>query len=173
MTIEAVATIVALVGVAVSFVFSFLAERRERKRTAEEASRADASAERASRSAALTIDAMERIAAAIEQLQQQGIRTSAPEHRVRWSLTHFRGDTYMLQNVGTATAYRVHVSADESLLTPGELPDDRDMRPDESSTFLAALTYDTRDDTITVEWSTSDEPAAERQTWRYPLPPKG
>jgi hypothetical protein len=175
--IQALATVVALTGVAVTFFFSYRAERRERMRGAEEAKRADAAAERSERAAALSIDTMERIAEAIENLAAKefgrpSIVAPAPPARVRWALTHFDGHTYMLQNIGNATAYRVQLSADETLLTPGTLPDDRALRPDDSVTFLAVVTFATRDTTITVEWSDDDREDAAREVWRYPLPPR-
>lgn len=47
--IQAVATVVALAGVAITFIFAWRAEKREADRAREEATRADASAERAER----------------------------------------------------------------------------------------------------------------------------
>ena len=45
-----------------------------------------------------------------------------------------------------------------------------DVRPDEAIEFFAFRSLATRDSTITVTWSDSDDPAADRQEWRYPLP---
>lgn len=182
--IQAVATVVALVGVAVTFFFSYRAERRERvraqaeaARTREEAKRADAAAERSERAAALSIDTLERIAEAVEAVAAKdsgrtGLLPGAPPARVRWVLRHFNGDTYMLQNVGNATAFDVCLSADASMLTPGGLPTADVMRPDDSVTFMAVLTMGTRDSTIAVEWADAEGRDAERQSWRYPLPPR-
>ena len=180
--IQAVATIVALGGVAVTFFFSYRAERRERVRAQaeaargrEEAERADAAAGRSERAAALSIDTMGRIAEAIEALADRELGAPslvAPPSRVKWSLTHFGGDTYMLRNVGDAVAYRVRVTADESLMMPEELPPVSDLRPGDNVTFMTAITFDTRDTTISVEWSASEDDDGERDVWRYPLPPR-
>jgi hypothetical protein len=89
--------------------------------------------------------------------------------RVAWSLTHFQGDRYMLENVGAATVYAVKLSADESLLQPEELPSAEQMRPGDNVTFMAARTFGTTDSTITVSWN--DE-SGDPQDWRYPLPPR-
>lgn len=174
---EATGTIVALIGVAVTFVFSYLGERRQRRLAEDEARRTDAAAERSERAAALSIDTMERIAEAIEAVAAKDFSSptlipGGPPARVRWSLTHFQGDRYMLQNTGTATAYRVQVRADESLVMNGQIPGEGDLRPDDSVTFMAIVTFGTRDTTITVEWFDSEEPDADREVWRYPLPPR-
>lgn len=95
---------------------------------------------------------------------------TAPE-RVRWNLAHFQGDTYMLTNTGDATAFGVQVTADPTLMTAGELPAERNFRPDDSETFMAAASLGTRDKTITVTWSNTED-GTERDVWRYPLPPR-
>lgn len=181
--IQAVATIVALAGVGVTFYYSLRAERREHARTQEEAKRAreeaersEASAQRAERAAALSIDTLARIAEAVEGLASKSFNASAipePEpERVRWSLEHFNGDMYMLRNVGTATAFKVALSADPTLMVPRGFPETQNLRPDDSLTFMALTTMGTRDRTIQVEWSVSDKPDAETDVWRYPLPPR-
>lgn len=180
--IQAVATVVALAGVGVTFYYSLRAERREHARTQveaqrarEDAERSEASAERAERAAALSIDTMGRIAEAVEALSKKEFGASvlpeSPPERVRWSLEHFNGDTYMLRNIGNATAFNVQVLADPTLMTGGELPTGQDLRPDDSVTFMALASMGTRDKTITVKWSTGPE-AAEEDVWRYPLPPR-
>lgn len=185
--IQAVATIVALAGVAITFVYAARSEKRdlekareesrraeaENRLAREEARRSEASAERAENAAALSIDALEKIARGIESLAdaRSGAASLLPleSQRVRWTLDHFQGDTYILTNVGSLTARDVQVTADPTLMTPGELPMAQDMRPDDSVTFMAVATFGTRDKTITVEWSDED---GERESWRYPLPPR-
>ena len=179
--VQTIATIVALVGVIVSFSLTRRGQKqdlflsREQAERAERAQKAgEASAERAEKAASLTIDTMTRIADALDKIAAQGIGgstllASAPPERVSWSLTHFQGDKYMLENVGTATALDVQLSADETLLQPGEWPHEDRMRPADSLTFMAAMTFGTRDSTITVTWTTED---GEPDAWRYPLPPR-
>jgi hypothetical protein len=186
--IQAVATVVALTGVGVTFYFSYRAEKRERvrvqaesARTRLEAERADAAAERSERAAALSIDTMERIAEAIENVGRGRFAVAtvgaAAEHpRVRWSLRHFENDAYLLENVGTATAQDVTISAHESLRLYG-LPQREpgpvsapSVGPDAVVNFMASASYGTRDTTITVQWR--DNEAGEMHTWKYPLPPK-
>lgn len=181
--IQAVATVIALAGVAITFVYSLRAERREHERTQAEAQRAredaersDASASRAERAAALSIDTMARIADAIEKLAAGSNAASvlpAPvPKRVRWSLNPVDGGGYELTNTGTATARAVRLSADPTLSIADGFPDEHDMHPDASETFTAHPTPSTRDRTITVEWSDEEGPDAEREVWRYPLPPR-
>lgn len=181
--IQAVATIIALAGVAVTFIYAARAEKRERQRAEAElalakdqADRSSASAERAERAATLSIDTLARIAGAIESLADKGLGSTVlpvlGSQRVRWTLEHFQGDTYILTNVGTATAHNVRVSADPTLMLADQLPAAASMRPDDTVTFMAARTMDTRDSTITVTWADSDGPGAADDVWRYPLPPR-
>ncbi|MBW1639562.1 hypothetical protein G3H63_10840 [Microbacterium resistens] len=186
--IQAVATVVALAGVGITFFYSLRSERREHEKTRaeaqhaaeqnqlarEEAERSQASAERAERAAALSIDTMGRIADGIEALVRSGFPSAGPimePKRVRWSLRHFNGDTYILTNDGNQVACDVRVTADPTLMTPGELPEPQDMRPNDSVTFMAAATLGTRDKTITVTWRGGADDADE-DVWRYPLPPR-
>lgn len=182
--IQAVATVVALAGVAVTFYYSLRAERREHARTQaeaqrarEEAERSEASAERAERAAALSIDVMSRIADAVEELSQKEfaatVLSPAEPKRVRWSLKRFDRDTYILTNDGNVTAHNVTITVDETLHTVGTLPQRQDMRPDDSITFMALVTMATRDTTVTVKWSASESEGAAVDTWRYPLPSRG
>ena len=179
--IQAVATIVALVGVIVSFALTRRGQKQDLELAREQATRAEraqqageASAERAEKAASLTIDSLTRMADALDKIGSQGLSggtvlAAAVPERVAWSLTHFQGDTYMLENVGTGVAHDVVVSADETLLQPGEWPREETMRPSDNVTFMAVLTFGTRDSTITVTWNNDD---GEPDTWRYPLPPR-
>lgn len=191
--IQAVATVVALIGVAITFIYAARSEKRDREKAQdesrraveqnrlarEEAERSQASAERAENAAALSIDTMARIADAVEALSKKDFAASAlpvaVPQRVRWSLEHFQGATYILKNIGNATAFDVQITADPTLMTAGELPVRRDFRPDDVETFMAAASLGTRDKTITVGWSNTAD-GTERDVWRYPLParpPKG
>ena len=169
------------------------ADRAERAQRASEAS-----AERAEAAAALNIDALTRIADALEQpivsalersaraatdraklaekdaMQNGSFRGSIPfvnPARVKWSLRHFSGDKYIVENIGDATAYNVVVSAHESLLQPGEWPRAEQLGPGEGLDFFAVRTLGTVDATITVTWSPTEDPE-DADTWRYPLPPR-
>lgn len=171
--IQAVATVVALAGVAITFIFAWRAEKREADRARDEATRADASAERAERAAALSIDTMARIAEAVEALVEKDAVTATvlpavvPD-RVRWALGHHQNDAYILKNTGTAVAFDVTVSADPTMILRNP-PKAATIQPGEGVIFVAAATMGTRDRTITVEWS-SEQGRAE--SWRYPLPPR-
>lgn len=171
--IQAVATVVALGGVAVTFYFSYRAERRERLRAKDEAERSDASAERSEHAAALSIDTMERMAEAIEKLAAKGFgaASTAPPPRVRWSLTHSAGDTYLLTNTGNADAHAVDVSADPEIVMR-DRPTGRTIKADEAVRFFALPYGNVRDRTITVTWAMSPGEDSERDVWRYPLPPR-
>ena len=173
--IQAIATIVALLGVIVSFALTRQGQKQDLQLSKQAQAASEASAERAERAASLTIDSLSRMADSLEEIAAEGLRggdtllAAALPERVRWRLTNFNGDTYMLKNVGTAIAYDVELSADETLLQPGEWPTEGQMRPDDSLTFMAAVTFGTRDTTITVKWTTAD---GEPDVWRYPLPPR-
>ena len=175
--IQAIATLVALFGVAITFVLTRRGQKQDRDHAERAERSAEASAERSENAAALTIDNMTRIADAVEALSVREFKFDAtlfsPEavEKVAWDLSHFQGDAYLLTNTGNATAFSVQISAHKSLMTPGELPDRQDLRPGEAIKFMAARSMGTTDSTITVEWS-NDEPESERDVWRYPLPPR-
>lgn len=181
--IQAVATIVALGGVAVTFFFSYRAERRERLRAQaeaargrEDAERADAAAERSERAAALSIDTMGRIAEAVEAVAAKDFGATTlipvePPAKVRWSLRHSKGDTYLLTNIGNATAHAATVAADQSLIL-NKPPTGVTVNPGEGVTFMALAHGGTVDRTITVTWASSEAEDAPRESWRYPLPPR-
>jgi len=174
--IDSLATVVALVGVAVSFWLTRRGQKQDLVLAREEANRAEraqrageASAERSEAASSLTIDALTRMADALEQLShgREGMRL--PGQSVAWSLTHFDGDTYQLTNTGRAPAREVRISTHETLLVPSPLPDGETVGPGEALTFMALRTMGTSDSTITVTWA--DETGSEGR-WRYPLPPR-
>jgi hypothetical protein len=181
--IQTIATIVALVGVIVSFWIARRGQKQDLILATAEAERAEraekagaASADRAENAAALTIDSMARMADALDKIAAQGrggptLLPSAPPPRVAWELAHFQGDKYLLTNAGDATAHNVQISAHESLLQVGEWVREEQVRPGEAVPFMAVRTMGTSDSTITVEWSDSSD-GEERNVWRYPLPPR-
>ncbi|KRA23265.1 hypothetical protein ASD65_01650 [Microbacterium sp. Root61] len=171
--IQAVATVIALAGVALTFYLSLRAERRERERTQQEAERARAGAERAEHAAALGIDALTRIAESIEGLERRRAEYGFLAQRAgkaAWSLTHDAGDVYRLTNTGDAVAYATTVSTDASVITPDGLPASLDVPPGEGAAFRAEIGPLTTDATVTVVWAESPQDESSRRSWRYPLP---
>jgi len=152
------------------------------KAEADRAERADqasqAASERAEAASRLSIDTMTRIADALDKLAADGLNVGelhvleakSARAKVSWSLAHFQGDTYLLENTGDASAFDVLLSADETLLQRGEWQRAGELKPGEVIQFMAARTLGTRDSTITVQWRDSAE--GEQQIWRYPLPPR-
>ncbi|MFB2599024.1 hypothetical protein ACEXQE_14630 [Herbiconiux sp. P17] len=181
--IQAVGTVVALIGVAATVLLTRRGQRQDAERVAAEAERAEranraseAAAERSERAAALTIDTLERIAEAVERLADNEpagntLSATAPPGHVRWSLKHHDGDTYLLENIGHATAFAVDLSASETMIGPHNIQGGPDVEPNQAITFLAARTLGTDDSTITVRWKTDPENDSEDE-WRYPLPPR-
>lgn len=197
--LNAIIALITLVGVVGSIWIARRGQRQDEDLAKSEADRAEraqraseASAERAEAAAALNIDALTRIADALEQPIVSALERSAraateraeraaesasalipfvqPAH-VKWSLRHFSGDKYILENVGDATAYNVEVSAHESLLQPEEWPSAEMLGPNENLTFYAVRTLGTSDATISVSWTPTEDPD-EPGIWRYPLPPR-
>lgn len=195
----AIVAIITLVGVVGSIWLGRRGQKQDQELAKSEADRAEraqraseASAERAEAAAALNIDALTRIADALEQPIVSALERSAraatdraeraaesasallpfvqPAH-VKWSLRHFSGDKYILENVGDATAYNVEVSAHESLMQPEEWPSAEKLGPNENLTFYAARTFGTSDATIAVSWTPTEDPD-DAGLWRYPLPPR-
>lgn len=89
---------------------------------------------------------------------------------VKWSLKWFDGDRYMLENIGTATAYDVELSAHETMGLVG-VEGDPTLEPDDSVTFYAAVDMETEDTRIRVSWRPA--PDAEPKTWSRALPARG
>jgi hypothetical protein len=165
-----VGTFVALVGVAGSLVLTLRSEALTRRGQELEREQADAAAARSEAAAALTEEYTRRVVEALEAMatgsaEQVGVRSPL---RVGWTMRNHGGDTYVLENVGDATAERVTLTADESMIfNPPEVVD---VAPGDAISFMAALSLATRDSTITVKWS---EPGtADMRTWKYPLPPR-
>lgn len=194
--IEAVATVIALAGLAVSFWFSWSGQRLQRVEAqaaaaaAVESNReAQAAAHRAAVSASLTIDQLTRIADAVSALGVQpgaaspragtaapgGFESQASPSAVGWRLESTGGDAYRLTNTGSASAHDVWVDGAASLDGPrpvgagGGKVGAALLAPGAVLGFEARILPGTADSTITVTWA----PAAaspERSSWRYPLP---
>lgn len=171
----AVGTVVALVGVVASMVFTLRSERLTRDGQQLERAQAEATAARSEAAAALTEEYTRRVVDALETMatvqSTGGASTSTPgagpvQRRVTWRMAHHGGDRYIVENTGDKRALNVKLSADESLMF--EPDDSRDLEPGEAMTFLAVLTFGTRDSTVTVEWT--DEDTGLIKSWRYPLP---
>ncbi len=184
--IQAIIALVTLVGIIASIWIARSGQKadlRNAKGEADRAERADAASqaasERAEAASRLSIDTMTRIADALDRLAADGIHIGDPHAlsglhapaRVSWTLTHFQGDTYLLENTGDASAFDVLLSADETLLQRGEWQRAGELKPGEAIRFMAVRTMGTRDSTITVQWR-NDQEGGDQQSWRYPLPPR-
>lgn len=158
---EAVGTIIALLGVMVTFLFNVQRLRQERRM-------AQASAERSEAAARLIESYSRRVVEALETIAEGGaVLHSAAAAEARWRLEAERGGVYRLTNEGPAAAEDVTLVADPSL--PIDAPPARRLEPGEALTFGASPSPLTRDMTVEVFWSRPGD--ARRRTWRYPLPP--
>lgn len=178
---EALATIVALVGVVVTFMLNMRSNRltREgleqdrvlaRQRMEQDQAVAEAMAARSEAAAEVAEEHSSRIVDALETIAAAGMSGGlvAPPARVKWSLRHEQGDRYRLANKGDLAAYRVEVETDETLPLIAFEGDTDEVGSGEALSFMAAPSMATRDRTVTVTWS--DEHGGHRQRWRNPLP---
>jgi hypothetical protein len=162
-------TVVALIGVVVTLIMTLRSERLTREGQQLEREQAKSAAGRTEAAAALTEEYTRRVVLALEQMAAASPATGlALVARVGWSLVHFGGDTYKLENVGDKRAEDVTISADESLHLV-DVPPPQSIDPGEAITFMAAVSLGTRDTTITVTWTELD---GEPGVWKYPLPPR-
>lgn len=162
-------TVVALIGVVVTLVMTLRSERLTREGQRLERQQAESSAARTEAAAALTEEYTRRVVLALEQMAAGSPATGlASAVRAAWSLVHYGGDIYKLENIGNQRAEDVTVSADETLRLVN-LPPPQAIDPGEAITFMASVTLGTRDTTITVTWT---EPDGETDVWKYPLPPR-
>jgi len=178
--IETAGTIAALLGVIASIWLARSGQKQDLGLAKDEADRAEraqaaseASAERAEATSRITVDQMDRIADALDEIatsRLRGVGVMLPMPKVSWKLEHHAGDTYLLTNVGGADAFDVQITSHESLMHESEWVSTEQIRPGEAATFMAARTFDTSDSTISVRWSA--KPGGERGIWRYPLPPR-
>jgi hypothetical protein len=162
----------------IALVFNLLSQRQTRagQRLIEQGQQqdrelAEAAAHRSEAAAALTEGYTQRVVDALEAIARSGLGGSAPAApppRVRWSMRHSVGDTYLLENIGDAPAWKVNLASDETLELVN-VPTGTNLGPDEGMTFMAAPDMGTRDRTITVTWK-HDEEGTPGGTWKYPLP---
>lgn len=162
---QALGTMAAMLGVIASFFLTVRGQRQER-------TIAEASASRSEAAARLTEEYTARVVEALEQMATgAGIGgTMAAASVVRWSVTKASGDSFRLENEGSATAYAVTIEGHRTLVGPDVIGGDASaVGSGEAVLFLAAMSIATSDVTITVSWASSVD-ATDRQTWRYPLP---
>lgn len=133
---------------------------------------AEATAARTEAAAALTEEYTSRVVEALETMaaNSKGAATNSQAAAVRWTLVHQHRSRYLLTNVGNAEARNVRISAHESLPLLGLDEAPKEVGPHEAIPFLAARTFGTKDNTITVTWT--DPEAGGDRTWKYPLPPE-
>ncbi len=159
----AIGTLVALGGVIVSLVMTRRGQEQEREL-------AEASALRAEAAARVSEDYTSRVVEALERMASGQLAGDVTEPRVKWSLTHQQGDTYMLENVGTARAIDVQVTEHPILIGPDRIVGGPDLDEGEALTSMAARVLSTEDSTIRVTWRIVGDETP--RTWEYPLPPR-
>jgi hypothetical protein len=184
---DAIGTTVALLGVTVSMVLTMVGWRAQARRAKAEADRAERAlvqaqyaADRKEAAAALSIDYLEKISAAIESLGAQAPSESAsagqvpPLHlgvaRPTWRLNKTGDNLYPLTNAGSGTAYDVEIDAHTSLRGPDRIEGGKDVQPGSAVVFEAERSPETTDSTVTVTWSSAPGDTNVRDMWRYPLP---
>jgi hypothetical protein len=155
-----------LIVASFALVISFVGQRGAGKTAARSERLADEAAEHSRRSA----DAVERMASALEQQALARERNSLTPGVV-WTLDHQQGDTYMVTNVGRAPAYDVHVDTGDIPIVRGADRDQEVIPPDGFLKFMAAVSFGTTDDTITISWAESPG-GSTRHQWARPLPPR-
>ncbi len=168
----AAGVVVALIGVIVTLVLTLRSEGLTRKGQAIQQEQSEATAARSEAAAALTEEYTRRVVTALETMAEKDVATTGSSVQrtagVSWSLTYRNGDTYLLTNVGTATAYDVSVSAHKTMLL--RPPTAQNLEPSEALTFVAARSIATSDSTITAQWS--EDGVGDTKIWKYPLPPR-
>jgi ABC-type protease/lipase transport system fused ATPase/permease subunit len=156
--VRSMASWFALVISAGALLVAVLSYRRDRKASREAATSADRAAARADEA----VEAQKRMAGALEA------QSSPPA--AAWCLEHFQGDSYLLTNSGSASAYQVHLDLGDIRIVRGEL-DSALLRAGDAHKFMAARAMGTANDTVTVSWL--DSPTSpQRHRWARPLPPR-
>lgn len=150
------------IATSIGVIGSLLFAGMEYRRSKNSAARSEAAAQLSEHYTARVVDSLEQIASS----GTPGLVQRPP--RVKWSMIHESGETYMLTNVGDAQAYDVQLTGDPTLVGPMATAGGPDLHEGEALTFVAAQTLSTRDSTITVTWSM--QPDDDRLEWRYPLP---
>lgn len=91
---------------------------------------------------------------------------AAVASQVNWELSRLQGDGYELRNVGTAAAVDVVIDANVEITPLG--PNDRDVSPGSSLTFVCSPSL--ADPTPVVAVSYTSAHASGRQRWQRPIP---
>jgi hypothetical protein len=104
--------------------------------------------------------------ATIERHRRAEEIAAADSRRVRFELLHEGSAAYLLRNIGTDTAYGVHVDT-EGLGTAGEIEDFEEFSPDDAHRYLLSTTHECDGtERIVVTWhhrlDRSDEPRSVR-----------
>jgi hypothetical protein len=123
-------------------------------------------AEESASAGARAAAAVERMAKTLERQAIQAERNSSAPG-VAWTLEHAQGQSYLLTNVGRAAAYDVEIRLDAGIRTMGELRHE-ELQPAAAVKFIAVVTPDSLDDTVTVIWKGR---TLVEHTWSRPLPP--
>jgi hypothetical protein len=166
----AIGVFIALAGVVVTLIMTLRSETLTRAGQQLQREQADAAAARSEAAASLTEEYTRRVVEALETIATRGATGAAStpiEPRVRWTLEHHQGDTYILTNVGNRQAREVGLTSHASLRLVN-VPPPQTVGPDEALTFMAAKSMATRDSTIVVRWLEGD--SDEERIWKYPLP---
>lgn len=165
---QAVATVVTGLGVGLSFWLTLRGQKQTERIAAADREAAQHLAERTEAATRLQGEYTERMVDALEDIATRRPGASTALVGVRWKLTYETGDTFRLENSGTAIAQDVTVSGHQSLVGPDIVSGGPDLGPSEAMTFMAALSLATSDTTISVEWRESGK--SEPLEWKYPLP---
>lgn len=86
-----------------------------------------------------------------------------------WRLSHYKGDTYELINIGSQTAYDISV-AGGTRAQWYEAPENDQLTSGESATIIVAISLGSPSRKVTVRWAT--EPGGEQKEMQLLLPPK-
>ena len=85
-----------------------------------------------------------------------------------WNLTHYKGDTYELTNLGSPTAYDISIEGGTRTHWY-EAPENNQLGPGESATAIATVGFGSSSK-MTVRWAA--EPGGETKEMQLLLPPK-
>lgn len=108
---QALGTIAAMLGVIASFFLTVRGQRQERAIAEVSASRSEAAARLTEEYTSRVVEALEQVAAGAGI---GGAMVAAPV--VRWSVTKASGDSFRLENEGSATAYHVTIEGHRTLV---------------------------------------------------------
>lgn len=139
------------IGIAITLVIALVA-RHDTRRQAQIADEANIASQ-------AQVEAAERRAIAVEDSLTEALRLLASSQQgaqvlppgtalppvepdeVQWTLERRGKQSYLLRNVGTATASGVHIDRDRTTPIVRNLPENATVRPGESVQFLMAPTF--------------------------------